>query len=496
MALKDILVMLWLALAISIGINYFWGPQTKQLSTREQDLNTEIDFIDIKPETFKPIATTITTPSMELVFSSEGATIERLAFKHPVAQGYEYIDTIFPPTTQERERGAFLVAFDQGTPFYYFLIDRKESEEAIDLTYRATFDKGTITKIFTIYKNKYQINLDLNIESAPDVKVHPRILFPAPVLASHKDEGLSGITESDSKKKLTIIKKTEELVNSYWNQPTIFGAQNIYFIHAMVADKNSSLKRGFFKLDNTLLIAILECGAERGGMHSIFSFYCGPKEERALMAVDPRLVDTIDYGWFAPVGRMMLKALNALYSYTHNYGWAIVLLTLIIRLLLLPFTLRAERSMKRGADMGRKLQALERKYKDNPEQLEQEKLALLKKEGFGMGGCLGILVQIPVLIALSYVLRNAIQLYRAPFIGWIKDLSIPDPFYVLPVLVGVSMISGGNPRDMQQRLATLIGALILAAFSATWPAGLTLYLFVSTAAGVAQSYLQRRLYPQ
>lgn len=495
MTFKDFLVVLWFVLATSLAINYFWGPQPKQLATHEQALNTRVDFIDTKPAAFKAEQTEVMTDSMQLVFSSQGATLERLAFKHPIAKGYEFIDTIFPPTANDWDHRSFLVAFDDTTPFYYSLVDRQETADTISLAYTASFDKGTITKTFIVYKHQYQLDLVIDIACPAEVKVQPRIFFAAPVLSSHKDEGLSGLVEGDNPAKLRVV-KGPELLNSYWNHPTIFGAQNIYFLHALVTDKEDSIKRGYFKLDNNLLMVVLECSAQRGTTQQRLSFYCGPKEEKAVSQIDPRLTQTIDYGWFAPVGHLLLRVLSFLYAYIHNYGWAIVILTLLIRLLLLPFSLRTERSLKRGVDMSRKLQALERKYKDNPEVHERERLALLKREGFGMGGCLGLFVQFPILIALSYVLRNAIQLYKAPFIGWIKDLSIPDPYYVLPMLTGIAMLGGNTARDLQQRVAMLIGALLFTAFSATFPAGLTLYLFVSTASSTLQSFLQRRLSPQ
>lgn len=145
--------------------------------------------------------------------------------------------------------------------------------------------------------------------------------------------------------------------------------------------------------------------------------------------------------------------------------------------------------------MQRKLQYLEQRYKNEPQVLARERAELMRKQGLpGMLGCLPVLLQIPVFFGLQQVLSHAIELYRAPFFGWIHDLSQPDPYYILPALTGVGIAAqtsqGGDPR---QRVANILLAIIFAAITANLSAGLSLFICVSTLLGLAQTYIQKAL---
>ena len=226
------------------------------------------------------------------------------------------------------------------------------------------------------------------------------------------------------------------------------------------------------------------------------SFYIGPKTSKDLTAVDDRLDGVIRYGFLAsiskPISRFMLDLLNFFYRFSGNYGFAIILITLLLKLLMLPFTMRGEQALNKNkqqrAQFEKKLKYIQEKYKDDPQTLAQERAELLKKHLLpGLGGIVPILLQLPIVWGLSVVLSQSIELYKASFL-WIPDLSLPDPYYILPILTGIAVML--NPTgDSQQRLTSIVIGIFLIAFTANFSAGLTLYTCVSTWLAIIQSFL-------
>jgi YidC/Oxa1 family membrane protein insertase len=145
---------------------------------------------------------------------------------------------------------------------------------------------------------------------------------------------------------------------------------------------------------------------------------------------------------------------------------------------LLPLRKRGNEQMKKTAELQKRLAYVQQKYKNDPEALAREKAELFKKYGTGLGGCLPNLILLPVFFALSPVLSQAIELYKAPFIGWINDLSSKDPYYILPLIIFVIFIVRALFSDANQRLSMLAVALIFGAFAANFSAGLCLYILV------------------
>ena len=226
------------------------------------------------------------------------------------------------------------------------------------------------------------------------------------------------------------------------------------------------------------------------------SFYFGPKEEAALAAVDAKLEQTLEYsGLLAPISKFFMYLLKYFYSYFQNYGIAIILLTLLLRLLLYPLTAHAQKSMKKQEEISKKLKYIEQRYKGDSEALNQAKAALIKEHGMPgiTGGCLPMLMQIPFFFALRNVLMSSIDLYRAPLGLWIHDLSMPDPYYVLPAAIGFSFILNALVAEKSQRMTMIVSGLVISALMANFSAGLALYMFVSTFAGSVQAIFQKKV---
>lgn len=227
-----------------------------------------------------------------------------------------------------------------------------------------------------------------------------------------------------------------------------------------------------------------------------FKFYAGPKDYSELSKV-PQLTRMIDYGMFAIFAVPLLKTLKFFYSLIPNYGVAIILLTLLVRIVFYPLQAKSVRSMKEMQKLQPKIAALREKYKDDMTRFNQEQMALFKAHKVNpMGGCLPILVQLPVLFALYSVIGNAIELFHAPFFGWIKDLSVKDPYYIYPVLMGVSMfvqqkMTPSAGMDPAQQKVMMVMPVLFSFMMVGLPSGLTMYIFVSTILGIAQQVLMR-----
>ncbi len=509
MSFKDALLPLTFALATTWGIQYFIGlyfgkgqvagQQSGQsfIAPKEErtykPLNTEVDFIDSK----RPkgdLVTVVETDSMTLVFSAEAASLDRVEFKKGVSGLLENITTVFPVSDTQREDRCLLVALDEETPYFYTLESRKEVGDVTELVYRAPFKHGTIEKKFIIQRTGYTIGLELSIRTSGDANIEPRIFFPSPWMPEiSKSDYIAGVM-TDKQKNIKTVMRAKLDPQQGWFSPEIFGSQNKYFVHTFIGDQNDFAERAYYRFsDKTKLFSIIEGPVVSKTASWKLKFYFGPKEESTLASADPRLDVLVSYsGWFAPISRFMLFILRFLYKYLHNYGLAIIVLTCLMRLLLLPFSLRGGPMKKSSGEFQKKLRYIEKKYRDDPETLARERAALLQKEVPSLAGCLPILLQFPVFIGLSRVLSSSIELYHAPFYLWIHDLSASDPYFVFPALICASMLLNALYVDPKQRTTMIVFAFGIGAFSSTLSVGLLLYILVSTLLGIAQTKLLGR----
>ena len=496
MNIKDMIVPLILAIATTWAINhYFFGPKDSsqqhefsapQSKVECQPLQKDIHFTDAKRSKAAQLIP-IETSWGSLEFSTDGGSLTRLSFNRSMDGALRSISTIYPPESDDKQNFPFLIALDENTPFFYRLVRQEDTGSTIDLTFEGSSDTATISKTFVIYKEIRQVDLKLEVDPRSGKTVQVRIFYPAPVMPELKDQQMVAadiLFGADTfKKEYRNSIKPE----NYWVKPTLFGAENKYFVHSLVNDTEGFVQRAYYKLIGTdQLQAILEGPPTDTTQTWNLSFYLGPKEFTAMKPVDERLEYTLEYsGMWAPVSRVLLMILNWLNDYVHNYGFAIIILTALMRLLLLPFSLRAKKGMKDRTESQRKLQYIQQKYKDDPQAKAQAQAEYMRKHGLGLAGCLPLLIQFPVFLGLSKVLSSSIELYQSPFL-WIKDLSAPDPYYILPVAVMIGILYRAlASKDNAQRLPLLAMALVFGAFSATLPAGLVLYIAIGSVLNVA-----------
>ena len=219
--------------------------------------------------------------------------------------------------------------------------------------------------------------------------------------------------------------------------------------------------------------------------------YVGPKEQARLEKLAPSLDLVVDYGalWF--IAKPLFVCLKWLYQLIGNWGWAIILLTVFLKLLFYPLSAAGYRSMANMRRVQPRLMSIRERYQNDKARLNQAMMDLYKEEKINpLGGCFPVLIQIPVFIALYWVLLESVEMRQAPFMLWLQDLSSPDPYFVLPLIMGVTMFLQQklNPAPMdpvQQKVMSIL-PVVFTVFFAFFPAGLVLYWVSNNILSIAQ----------
>lgn len=227
--------------------------------------------------------------------------------------------------------------------------------------------------------------------------------------------------------------------------------------------------------------------------------YVGPQIQKTLTALAPGLDYVVDYGWLTPIAAPIFWALQKIHGVVGNWGWAIVILTILIKLMFFPLSAKSYKSMAQMRGLAPKLQRLKELHGDDRQKLHQAMMDLYKTEKVNpLGGCLPVVVQIPVFIALYWALLGSVEMRQAPFIGWIHDLSVPDPYYILPIIMGLTMILqtrlNPKPPDPIQAKVMMFMPIAFSIFFFFFPAGLVLYWVVNNVLSISQQWVITRKY--
>ncbi len=222
-------------------------------------------------------------------------------------------------------------------------------------------------------------------------------------------------------------------------------------------------------------------------------YFLGPKSTEAMQKIDPLLPEVMDYGMFGFISKPLLVLMRFLHQFLGNWGLAIIALTLVVRLVMLPFNILSFKSSRAMQKIQPQLQALREKYKNDPMRVNKETMALMKEQKANpLSGCLPMLIQIPIFFALWRTIGSSIDIYQQPFFGWITDLSVHDHFFVLPILGAVTMffqqkLTPSTMDPAQQKILNFM-PILFGLFMFSLPSGLTLYNFISALFGATQQY--------
>ena len=393
----------------------------------------------------------------------------------------------------------------------YFLADGKDSVEVV---LKAQDANGTeVTKRYTFHRGSYVIDVAYDVANKSDKPVTPFAYFQflrdsnPPSEQAAQTSAFAGVTTftgpavytdegkfhkvdfSDiAKGKQDHAKKAKD----GW-----IGIVQHYFVAAWLPKAGTEREYFTNKVGDNLYTAgiVTPLGTIAPGATASVDVpvFIGPQETETLESVAPGLKLAVDYGWLYVLAAPLFWVLKWIHGVVGNWGWSIIILTIFIKLIFYPLNARAGRSMAQMKVLGPKMEKLKQLYGDDRQKLNQAMMELYKTEKINpLGGCLPIVVQIPVFIALYWVLLASIELRHAPWLGWIQDLSAPDPYFILPVIYAVSMFVqtklNPQPADPVQAKVMLMMPIVFSVFFLFFPAGLVLYWVVQNLLTILQQW--------
>ncbi|MEA3131451.1 membrane protein insertase YidC [Paraburkholderia fungorum] len=393
--------------------------------------------------------------------------------------------------------------------------DLTGDEKSFKLSFESPVKGGVkVIKTYTFTRGSYVIGVDTKIENVGTAPVTPSVYMELvrddqPVETprfSHTFIGPAVYTDQHHFQKMTfgdIDKNKEDFVNSADNG-WIAMVQH-YFASAWIPQQGAKRDIYVEKIDPTLYrvgvkqpVATLAPGQSVDVSARLFA---GPEEERMLEGIAPGLELVKDYGWVTIIAKPLFWLLEKIHSYVGNWGWSIVLLTLLIKAVFFPLSAASYKSMARMKAITPRMQALRERFKGDPQKMNSALMELYKTEKVNpFGGCLPVVIQIPVFISLYWVLLSSVEMRGAPWILWIHDLSQQDPFFILPVLMAVSMFLqtklNPTPPDPVQAKMMMFMPIAFSVMFFFFPAGLVLYYVVNNVLSIAQQYYITRMMGQ
>jgi len=385
------------------------------------------------------------------------------------------------------------------------------ADRPADLTLTGESGGVTVVKRFTLTNGSYQLGVTHEVQNTSENAVTPSIYLQL-TRDAHKPPGESQFystytgpavyTEESKFQKIDFadIEKGKvpaaKTVADGWT-----GMIQHYFVAAWVPP--SKAEREFFarKIDTGLYAvgAIQPLGALQPGARtsSAAVLYVGPQNQHVLEQVAPGLDLVVDYGWLTVIAKPLYWLLETLHGLVGNWGWAIVLLTIVVKLAFFPLQAASYRSIAKMKQVTPKMTALRERFGDDRIKLNQAMMELYKTEKVNpMAGCLPVVVQIPVFISLYWVLLASVEMRDAPWVGWIQDLATPDPYYVLPLIMAATMVLqtklNPTPPDPVQAKVMMVMPLIFSVMFFFFPAGLVLYWLVNNVFSIAQQWVITR----
>lgn len=371
------------------------------------------------------------------------------------------------------------------------LVSAKELDAtngAVTLTITQKLSSTTLTKVLKIYPEG---NYDLDIKTSNQQNFFITPGFRPDVLADMYTDHGALLVKNDGT--LNIIEDEDMNKNADFVGIRAVSQFDRYYATALYNfDKNMQVT--VMKNSNDSPESFIHILQELK-LHG----YMGPKEYKTLEALNPQLVDIIEYGWFTFLAKPMFWMLQFVQEYVGNWGWTIVITTILIKILLFPLSHKGMLGMNRLKELAPKIKAIQEKYGNDKQKASMQMMELYKKEGANpMGGCLPILLQIPVFFAIYRVLLNAIEL-KGSEIFWITDLAEMDPYFILPILMGASMyfqqkITPNQIQDEMQRKVFQLLPVIFTIFFLWFPAGLVLYWLVNNIFTIVHQYYINQMF--
>lgn len=408
-----------------------------------------------------------------------------------------------------RANGCFLLALEENTPFKYRFLHKQDKKidqhDVVEVAYQTETEFWIIQKIYLLYQDSYKIDLAVKFEPRKAEGLTPlraRILVSSPCVSEIEPDPVSVFLFDESKNVVDIKADVNSTQGFAWHWLTpnvMFGSEDKYFVHSMVNDAEKFVQRAYVKKIDTKKVMTIFEGPELTQAKSFnLSFYIGPKVLESMSVVDSRLVDLLAFGWLSWLCKLLLKLLYWLFGLIGNYGWAIVVMTILLRLPFVPLSIFSRKKMEEYQRFQPTIQRIRQKYKHDLKMQNQELMKFHADHNLSTAtpllGCLPLLIQMPILFALYRVLGNYLDLYQAPFFGWIIDLSAKDPYYVIPVLMGLTMLwqQAMTPSgDEKQKVMMYFVSIVMTVLFANFPVGLVLYWTMNNILTLMEDYFRK-----
>ncbi len=457
---------------------------------------------------------TVTTDLMKATISAQGGDLVRLELlKYKEHDNKEKTFVLFDAAHQYLAQAGLI---GEGLPSHRSIFSHVEgptslAEGSDELKFRLeSTEQGGIkvAKILTFKRASYQVDVAWEITNGSDKAIAPNAYFQlqrddvAPAGETKMVSTFTGpavYTDAEKYQKVTFAHIAEDKAKFAKTADNGWLAMvQHYFVSAWVPKDKTPREFYMRKVEGHnvfqagVIVPIAEIAPGAKGGTSV-TLYAGPQEQSVLKQIAPGLNLVVDYGWLTVVAAPIFWALEAIHKLVGNWGWAIVVLTVILKAIFFPLSAASYKSMAKMKLLTPRLTQLKERFGDDKQRLNQEMMKMYQTEKVNpLGGCLPILVQIPVFIALYWVLLGAVEMRDAPWILWIKDLASADPYYILPVVMMISMFVqtklNPTPPDPIQAKVMMMMPLIFGFMFFWFPAGLVLYWVVNNVLSITQQW--------
>jgi len=370
-----------------------------------------------------------------------------------------------------------------------------------------------VKKTYQFSKDSYLINIHYDIQNKTQSTIVPSAYFQL----IHDGESSQGtqltpsftgpayFTEQENFNKFSFSKADKKAFSLVSNEGWI-GIIQRYFASAWILSEPISRELYSKKIADNIYSAGMVTKLPNIEPNTNISFevklYAGPQSKDDLLMAAKGMKYTVDYGWLTIIASPLFSVLSGIHKMVGNWGISIILLTILIKLLFYPLSAASYRSMAQMRELAPRLASMKERFGDDKKKMQQGMMELYKTEKINpLGGCLPILIQIPVFIALYWVLLGSVELRHAPFFGWINDLSVKDPYYILPLLMAASMFLqtklNPKPTDPMQAKLMIMMPIVFSIFFFFFPAGLVLYWLINNILSIAQqAYVNKKIHAE
>ncbi len=386
-------------------------------------------------------------------------------------------------------------------------------QDVLDVALRAKQADGTeVVKRFRFHRDSYKIDIAYDVTNHTDKPIAPYAYYQflrdsnPPSEEAAQTSHFGGVTTFTGPAVYTEESKFQKIAFKDIDQGKVTYPKKAkdgwiaivqhYFVSAWLPKTGTEREYYTNKVGNLYAAGVVvPVGSiAPGATGSVdMTAYIGPQEKDRIEKAAPGLNLVVDYGWLYILAAPIFWLLKTIHGFVGNWGWSIIILTILIKLAFYPLNAKAGRSMAQMKVLGPKMEKLKQLYGEDRQKLNQAMMELYRTEKINpLGGCLPIVVQIPVFIALYWVLLASIELRHAPWIGWIHDLSAPDPYFILPVIYAASMFVqtriNPQPADPVQAKVMLIMPIMFSIFFLFFPSGLVLYWVVQNLLSIVQQW--------